>query len=185
MPPHEGKGALRRERIRRGMEDPQALEKSGFPFAKESEILVKLKTGEHLLEPAETSRAYETARARFTMAAPRACRAAFSGSTWGAEDGQGAGGDLVDALWIIFRKTDQRIDQSDGKVQREVHQVSALAGYRGSRYSSRMMASIFGFHRVTTSGMKTGFAAAPVPGGALRPSRSGSSRQKKRPGLPR
>jgi len=43
----------------------QALEKSGFPFAKESEILVKLKTGEHLLEPAETSRAYETARARF------------------------------------------------------------------------------------------------------------------------
>ena len=39
----------------------------------------------------------------------------------------------MDALWIIFRKTDQRIDQSDGKVQREVHQVSALAGYQGQQ----------------------------------------------------
>lgn len=42
-----------------------SLGDSGFPFAKESEILVKLKTGEHILDPAETSRAYEAARARF------------------------------------------------------------------------------------------------------------------------
>ncbi len=41
------------------------LEKSGFPFAKESEILVRLKTGEHILEPADTRRAYEEARSRF------------------------------------------------------------------------------------------------------------------------
>lgn len=41
------------------------LEKSGFPFAKESETLVKLKTGEHVLEPGETVSAYEAARTRF------------------------------------------------------------------------------------------------------------------------